>query len=119
MATLLTLAAGSRVEDARALKVSPSALRSPPKAAPERSRVMGALSPGLAALSRLPAKGGMRRRVRLLPEPWPPPPDGLKAVLRPETSNLPPQAFYGRRLGWARAARKRGYARSSLLSLLA
>ena len=31
-ATLLTLAAGSRVEDAQALKKSPSALPSPPKA---------------------------------------------------------------------------------------
>ena len=88
-ATLLTLAAGSRVEDAQALKKSPSALRSPPKAAPERSRIAGALRLGLAALSRLLAKGRMWRRLWLLPEPWPPPPDGLKVVLRPETSNLP------------------------------
>ena len=88
-ATLLTLAAGSRVEDAQALKKSPGALRSPPKAAPERNRVAGALSLGLAALSRLLAKGRMWRRLWLLPEPWPPPPDGLKVVSRPETSNLP------------------------------
>ena len=88
-ATLLTLAAGSRVEDAHALKKSPGALRSPPKASPERSRIASALRLGLASLSRLLAKGGMWRRVRLLPEPWPPPPDGLKVVLRPETSNLP------------------------------
>ena len=88
-ATLLTLAAGSRVEDAQALKKSPGALRSPPKAALERSRIVGALRLGLSALSRLLAKGRMWRRVRLLPEPWPPPPDGLKAVSRPETSNLP------------------------------
>ena len=87
-ATLLTLATGSRVEDAEALKKSPSALRSPPKAAPKRSRISGVFSLGLAALSHLLTKGRMWRRVRLLPEPWPPPPDGLKAVLRPETSNL-------------------------------
>ena len=72
VATLLTLAAGSRVEDAHALKKSP-----------------GALSLGLAALNRFLAKGRMWRRVWLLPEPWPPPPDGLKVVLHPETSNLP------------------------------
>ena len=89
VATLLTLAAGSRVEDAQALKKSPGALRSPPKAAPERSRIVGVFSLGLAALRRLLAKGRMWRRVWLLPEPWPPPPDGLKVVLRPETSNLP------------------------------
>ena len=88
-ATLLTLATGSRVEDAEGLKKSPSALRSPPKAAPERSRVAGVFSLGLATLSRLLAKGRMWRRLWLLPEPWPPPPDGLKVVLHPETSNLP------------------------------
>ena len=69
-ATLLTLAAGSRGEDAQALKKSPNARRSPPKAAPERNRIVGALRLGLAALSRLLAKGRI-------------------AVLRPETSNLP------------------------------
>ena len=55
----LTLAAGSRVEDVHALKASPSAQRAPPKVAPERSRIVGAFSLGLAALSRLLAKGGM------------------------------------------------------------
>ena len=88
-ATLLTLAAGSRVEDAQALKKSPGALRSPPKAAPERSRIVGVCSLGLATRRRILAKGRMWRRLWLLPEPWPPPPDGLKVVLRPETSNLP------------------------------
>ena len=88
-ATLLTLAAGSRVEDAQALKKSPGALRSPPKAAAERNRVVSVFRLGLAALSRLLAKGRIWRGVRLLPEPWPPPPDGVKAVLHPETSNLP------------------------------
>ena len=79
-ATLLTLAAGNRVEDAQALKRSPSALRSPPRAAPERNRVVGALRLGLATLSGLLAEGGMWRGVRLPPEPRHPPPDGLKAV---------------------------------------
>ena len=84
-ATLPTLAAGSRVEDAQALKMSPRALRSPPKAAPERSRIVSVFRLGLSALSRLLAKGRMWRGVRLLPEPWTPPPDGVKVVLHPET----------------------------------
>ena len=96
-AALLTLAAGSRVEDAEALKKSPGALRSPPKAAAERNRIAGALRLGLLTLSRLLTKGGMLRRRRLPPEPWPPPPDGLKVVLRPLIPNLPMQALYGGR----------------------
>ena len=57
VATLLTLAFGSRVEDAQALKRNPSALRSPPKAAPERNRIAGVFRLGLTTLSRLLAKG--------------------------------------------------------------
>ena len=89
VATLLTLATGSRVEDAQALKRDPSALRSPPKAAPERSRLVSVFRLGLATLSRLLAKGRMWRRARLLPEPWPPPPEGVKVVCHPEIRNLP------------------------------
>ena len=65
-AALLTLAAGSRVEDAQALKKSPGALRSPQKAPPERSRITG-----------------------ICPNRGPRPPDGVKVVLHPETENLP------------------------------
>ena len=89
VATLLTLATGSRVEDANALKRSPSALRSPPKAAPERNRIASVFRLGMATLSRLLTKGRMWRRVWLLPEPWPPPPDGVKVVYHPEPQNLP------------------------------
>ena len=88
VATLLTLAFGSRVEDANALKRDPSALRSPPKAAPKRNRLVSVFRLGLAALSRLLAKGRMWRRARLLPEPWPPP-EGVKVVYHPEIQNLP------------------------------
>ena len=89
VATLLTLATCSRVEDANALKRSPSALRSPPKAAPERNRLVSVFRLGLTTLSRLLAKGRMWRRVWLLPEPWPPPPEGVKVVYHPEIRNLP------------------------------
>ena len=89
VATLLTLATGSRVEDAQALKRDPSALRAPPKAAPERNRLVSVFRLGLTTLSRLLAKGRMWRRVWLLPEPWPPPPEGVKVVYHPEIRNLP------------------------------
>ena len=88
-ATLLTLEAGSRAEGAQALKRSPSAPRSPPKAAPERRRIASVFRLVLAALSRLLTKVRMWRRARLPPEPWPPPPDGVKAVYHPEPQNLP------------------------------
>ena len=68
VATLLTLAFGSRVEDANALKRDPSALRAPPKAAPERNRRVSVFRLGLATLSRLLTKGRMWRRARLMPE---------------------------------------------------
>ena len=84
-ATLLTLAFGSRAEDAKALKRNPSALRS----APERNRLASVFRLGMTTLSRLLAKGRMRRRARLLPEPWPTPPEGVKVVYHPEPQNLP------------------------------
>ena len=84
VATPLTLACGIRVEDANALKRDPSALRALPKAAPERNRLASVFRLGLATLSRLLSKGRMWRRVWLLPEPWPPPPEGVKVVYHPE-----------------------------------
>ena len=97
VATLLTLATGSRAEDAQALKRDPSALRAPPKAAPERNRLASVFRLGLSMLSRLLTKGRMWRRARLLPEPWPPPPNGVKVVYHPEIQNLPLSAHKGRR----------------------
>ena len=69
VATLQTLAFGSRAEDAKALKRDPSALRAPPKAAPERNRLVSVFRLVLSTLSRLLAKGRMWRRARLPPEP--------------------------------------------------
>ena len=121
VATPLTLATGSRVEDAQALKRDPSALRAPPKAAPERNRIASVFRLGLATLSRLLTNGRMRRRARLLPEPWPPPPDGVKVVCHTEIQNLPLQAREGRRdppavrSAWLRVA---GESHRSPLSLL-
>ena len=88
-ATLLTLATGSRAEDAQALNRVPGALRAPLSAAPERNRITSVFRLGLSTLSRLLTKGGMRRRARRLPEPLPPPPEGVKVVCHPEIRNLP------------------------------
>ena len=65
VATLLTLATGSRVEDTQALKRDPSALRAPPKTPPERNRLVSVFRLGLSTLRRLLSKGRMWR----LPEP--------------------------------------------------
>ena len=94
-ATPLTLAVGSRVEDANALKRNPGALRAHPKAAPERNRLVRVFRLGMTTLSRLLAKGRMRRGARLLPKPWPPP-EGVKVVYHPEIRNLLLQAHKGR-----------------------
>ena len=51
-ATLLTLATGSRAEDAQALNRVPGALRAPPKAAPERNRITSVFRLGLSTLGR-------------------------------------------------------------------
>ena len=93
ISTLYALAYGSREEDAEALKRSPSALRSPPKAAPVRAsgrrRLLSVFSRGAEALKRRLIKGAMWRNVWLLPEPWPPPPDGVAVEYRPKTANIP------------------------------
>ena len=90
VATPLALARGSRVDVAQALKRDPSAPRAPPKAAPERNRPASALRLGLAAPSRLLAKGGTWLGVRLPPEPWPPPPEGVNVRLQPRTAKPAP-----------------------------
>ena len=51
-------------------------------------REPSALRLALLTLSRLLAKGRMRRRARLLPEPLPPPPEGV-VVYHSEPQNLP------------------------------
>ena len=93
VATLLSLAYGTREEDAEALGRLPSALRAPPKAAPVRpsgrGRLMSVFSRGADALRRRLIKGRMWRRIWLLPEPWPDPPDGLKVVIHPNSLNIP------------------------------
>ena len=93
VATLLTLAYGSRVEDAAVRCVAPGRLRAPPKSlrAAQRSaanrprRLVSVLRLGMICLRRLLHKGRMWRRVWLLPEEWPQPTANLKVVYHPDT----------------------------------
>ena len=88
VATLLTLAYGTRVEDARDRGIAPSNLRTPPKTLPAnhrdtRSRPARAVSVfrhGTDWLRRLLLKGRLWRRVWLLPEPGPNPKNTLEVT---------------------------------------
>ena len=81
VATLWTLAYGTRVEDASDLGIAPGRLRAPPKSlAPHHRsatstprRIVSVLRLGASWLSRLLHQGRLWRRVWLLPEPWPEP----------------------------------------------
>lgn len=91
VATLLTLAYGSRVEDAAEFDVAPGRLRAPPKTRIHRSgegeprRLVSVLRQGIYWLRRLLCKGRMWRRVWLLPEEWPQPSSILKIIYHPHT----------------------------------
>ena len=89
VATLLTLAYGTRVEDANDLGRVPSCLRAPPKvlspSASRPRRVTGVLYQGITWLSRLLLKGRLWRRVWLLPEAWPEPSPNLKIIYHSDT----------------------------------
>ena len=94
VATLLTLADGTRVEDAQDRRIAPANLRTPPKAGPVLDT--GALAPthlnpwrrprrtvsvirhGIDWLRRLLLRGRLWSRVWLLPEPWPQPKPNLE-----------------------------------------
>ena len=90
VATLWTLAYGTRVEDANDLGVEPGRLRSPPKllAPTHRSaprRTVSVLRLGASWLRRLMYRGRLWRRVWLLPEPWPNPPPNMKLIYHADT----------------------------------
>ena len=86
VATLLTLAYGTRVEDAHDRRLAPGSLRAPPKAlAPTHrssrekpGRIVSVIRYGIAWLRRLLHRGRFWSRVWLLPEPWPEPKPDLE-----------------------------------------
>ena len=93
VATLWVLAYGTRVEDAFDRGIAPGRLRAPPKfvAPTHRSavstprRTVSVLLQGICCMSRLLLRGGLWRRVWLLPKPWPKPPPDLKVIYHLET----------------------------------
>ena len=86
VATLLTLAYGTRVEDAYDRRLAPGSLRAPPRAlAPTHrssrekpGRTVSVIRYGIAWLRRLLHRGRFWSRVWLLPEPWPEPKPDLE-----------------------------------------
>ena len=81
VATLLTLAYGTRVEDANDRRIAPGNRRASPKhlASTHHSswsrpgRTVSVIRHGIDWLRRLLLRGRLWNRVWLLPEPWPEP----------------------------------------------
>ena len=78
VATLWTLAVGTRIEDAQQMGVPPSQVRTPPTTTPRRTRrsgtahrVVSLLVQGMQTLRRLWTRGRTWLRLWLRPEPWP------------------------------------------------
>ena len=88
VATLLTLAYGTRVEDANDRRIAPSNLRAPPKhlASTHHSswsrpgRTVSVIRHGIDWLRRLLLRGRLWNRVWLLPEPGPEPKPNLEVT---------------------------------------
>ena len=88
VATLLTLAYGTRVEDAYDRRLAPGNLRAPPRAlAPTHrssrekpGRTVSVIRYGIAWLRRLLHRGRFWSRVWLLPEPCPEPKSNLEVT---------------------------------------
>ena len=88
VATLLTLAYGTRVEDAYDRRMTPGSLRAPPKAlAPTHrssreklGRTVSVIRHGITWLRRLLYRGRSWSRVWLLPKPWPEPKSNLEVT---------------------------------------
>jgi len=98
VATLWTLAYGTRVEDAALRGVPPARLRAPapapaPPAEERRPRRFGVFLLGLARLRWQLLRGRPWRWLWLAPEPWPDPPPRL-AIVRPPPAPGPPTPAY-------------------------
>jgi hypothetical protein len=82
VATLWTLATGTRVEDAQRAKLPPARCRRPVGPPPEQpKRQSSVFCQGLAWLKHLAHRGRLWTQLWLWPEPWPKPPHGLQLVM--------------------------------------
>ena len=94
VATLWTLAYGTRAEDGAHLDLPPGRLRAPPRPAPRpqgpappsrTQRPVSLLRLGITWLNRLLQQGRLWRRVWRCPEPWPQPSPHLKITYHYQT----------------------------------
>ena len=81
VATLWTLAAGTRAEDATALGQPPPRLRQAPPQGSGRQRQVSVFRLGCQWLRHQLGRGRLWRRWWLRPEPWPEPPPGLQIIV--------------------------------------
>jgi hypothetical protein len=90
VATLWTVAVGTRVEDAWHRGHPPGALRQPPPWRPGLPRVRSVFQRGLQAVRAQVARGRLWRRLWLTPQPWPEPPSALQITYYPHVSTPGP-----------------------------
>jgi hypothetical protein len=83
IATLWTVAVGTRVEEAKARGVCPARLRRPPRQAWGAPRTVSIFAQGWGWLMRQVVRGRVWRRLWVLPEPWPTPPADLTICYHP------------------------------------
>lgn len=90
VATLWTVAHGTRLDDAERLGVAPARLRTPPARLPDAAvahgrprRTVSVFRRGLLALSQQAARGRLWTRLWLRPDPLPTPPPTLTVHLHP------------------------------------
>ena len=92
VATLTTLAYGTRVEEADGVGRAPAAVRTPRRPPPQRSRRRVSLfARGLPYVRTHLARGTLWRRLWLAPAPWPDPPPDL-VILRSPAPREPAHA---------------------------
>jgi Transposase DDE domain len=89
VATVLTLATATRIEDATLLDLPPAVLHGPPRQPVWRpagsNRTVSLIVQGLIALRRQFIRGQLWRRTWLHPEPWPDLPPGTRVIYHDST----------------------------------
>jgi hypothetical protein len=83
VATLWTVAVGTRIEDAAPRGVPPAALHHPPPPRRAPRRVLSVFRRGLFAVQQQIARDRLWRRLWLAPHPWPEPPPTLQIPYHP------------------------------------